>query len=139
MKDFDALRSEREQRDRTFKIAGREFKFRPALAAEKYSLYLHLADEQAQARWPEESFEIMNGTILELLEPDSREAWNEVIGNSLDHPISLLDMDQIIQHCVAVQTGRPTAPLSSSGTQGGSGSTTSTGGSESPAALVPQG
>jgi hypothetical protein len=137
MKDFDALRSEREQRERTFKIAGREFRFRPAVPAEKYSLYLHLADQQSKANWPEESFEIMNGTILELLEPESRDAWNEVISNHLDHPISLLDMDQIIQHCVAVQTGRPTTPLSPSGTQGGSGSTTSTDASASAAAPAP--
>lgn len=137
MKDFDALRSEREQRERTFKIAGREFRFRPALPAQQYSLYLELMDQMSAGRWPEGSFDTLNGTILELLDEDSRVDWEVVLAERGGNPISFEDMADVIDYCVAIQTGRPTQPRGLSGSSGGNGSTRSTDGSGSQAAPVP--
>ena len=136
MKDFDALRSEREQRDRSFRIAGRDFRFRPAIPAQTYSLYLELMDKMSEGRWPEASFETLNATMVDLLELDDREAWADVLAASNGNPISFEDIADIIDYCVSVQTGRPTAPRSPSSPTGGSGSTKSTDASDSPAAAA---
>lgn len=131
MKDFDALRAEREQRDRSFKIAGHEFRFRPALPAETYSLYLELMDKMSEGRWPEGSFDTLQATMLALLEDDSRDVWLRAVGDNVANPISFEDVADIIDYCVSVQTGRPTQPRSLSGGTGESGSTKSTDGSDS--------
>lgn len=136
MKDFDTLRSQREQRERTFKIAGHEFRFRPALPAHSYSLYLELMDKMSEGRWPEGSFDTLNGTILALLEPDYHDLWGQVIDESSDNPVSFEDLSDIIDYCVSVQTGRPTKPPSVSTVSGGNGSTRLTDVSDSPEPLA---
>jgi len=132
VKDFDTLRSQREQRERTFKIAGREFQFRPALPAQTYSLYLELMDKMAEGHWPEGSFDTLNATMLALLEPDYRDVWAEAIGDGGANPVSFEDIAEIIDYCVSVQTGRPTKPPSVSTASGGNASTRSTDVSDSP-------
>jgi hypothetical protein len=128
-KDFDALRKQREQRERSFTIAGREWHFRPALPAETYSLYLELMDQMSQGRWPSGAFDILNGTILALLEDGEQEAWEEIVAVRNGNPLSFEDLSDVIDYCVGIQTGRPTQPRSPSGTTGGSGGTSSTDGS----------
>lgn len=134
MKDFDALRAEREQRERTFKIAGRDFSFRAALPAEQYSLYLELMDKMSEGRWPEGSFDTLNSTMLQLLDDGSHAAWDEVLASRNGNPVSFEDMADIIDYCVGVQTGRPTQPRSPSGRTDESGGTRLTVASDSPAA-----
>lgn len=133
-KNFDELRAEREARDRSFTIAGHEFRFRPAIPAQQYSLYLELFDQMSEGRWPPGSFDTLNATILELLEPDSRPTWEAALANGSDHPISFDDMMGIVQNVIEVNAGRPTEPRSASGSTAGSGGTRSTDGSASPAA-----
>lgn len=131
MKDFDELRREREQRERSFRIAGREFFFRPALPAAQYSLYLELMDKMREGRWPEGSFETLNETVLQLLEEESRDHWRVTIAENNGNPVSFEDIADVIDYCVAVQTARPTKPRSLSGSTGESGGTPSTDGSGS--------
>lgn len=133
-KNFDELRAEREARDRSFTIAGHEFRFRPAIPAHQYSLYLELMDRMSEGRWPPGSFDTLNATVLELLEPDQRDAWEHALANGGQHPISFEDISKIIEYAVEVNSGRPTTPPSASGSTAGSGGTRSTDASASPAA-----
>lgn len=139
MRDFDAERAERENRERTFRLGGHEFRFRPALEARTYSTYLELMDRMAGGAWPEGSFDVLNATVLALLEPEYHERWSELVavpaeGPRVANPVTFDEIVSVIEFCVESQTVRPTSRSSVSGSSGDNGSTRSTGVSGSPAA-----
>jgi hypothetical protein len=138
MKDFDALRTEKDRDERSFKIAGQVFHFQPVMPAQQYGLYLELVDRWENGRWPAGSWDILNATVFSLLEEDDREAWQKLVASDNgDGAVGFVEMFRIIEHCVEVQSGRPTEQPSPSGGMAESGGTRSTAASASPAAPAP--
>ena len=144
MRDFDAERAERENRERTFRLGGHEFRFRPALEARTYSTYLELMDRMAGGAWPEGSFDVLNDTILALLEPDYHATWNDLVAIPVDgprraNPVTFDEMVSVIEFCVEAQTVRPTSRSSASGSSADNGTTRLTDASASLAATTSPG
>ena len=136
-KDFDALRTRQEQRDRNFIIGGREWHVREAIPARTVTEYVRVAQQISRSTWPDDTYDVLNGSILTCLEPSDHEAWREMVANGGSHPVTVNEMLAIMEHCIEATAERPTSPPSPSGTTGGSGTTTSTDGSGSPAAPEP--
>lgn len=129
MKDFDTERAIREQRDRRFKIAGREFTFRAAVSPDAFAEYVDLVSGQIDPPQREAAdVAILDRTMLAFLTPDCHDAWTEARhDDGIDNPITTGDIHALISWMSEVQAGRPTAPSLLSGSGDGSSGTTSTG------------
>ena len=138
MKDFDALRANREQQDRTLKLSGREFRFRPATRPEETAELFDWLDGFTGPMPQVEATALCDRAIKTLLEPESAPVWDEVRREN-DPPVTQTEILAIIAHILEVQTGRPILQLDGSGGTPSSTGTTRTAESASPAgpALVP--
>lgn len=133
MKDFDALRAQRESRDRTFKIAGRTFRYRPATRPEEVAELFDWLDGFTPMLPQLDALAVLDRAMVVLLEPDCRDDWQAARADT-DEPITQNEILEILAEILEVQTGRPILQLAaSSGSASGNG-TSSTGGSGSPAA-----
>lgn len=155
MHDFDKARIERAERDkqtakeREFRIGGEKFTWRPGVRPEalsdlalikagkrdKEGNLLRDADgEIVDAGTPmNESIAIIDGIIVDMIESsdDAHTRWRELRSRQ-DDPITLDDMQAVVQWLVEQQTGRtPTPPRSRSGSGRGGTGTRSTVGSSS--------
>jgi hypothetical protein len=130
VKDFDVIRAERVNADRTFRLAGEEFTFRPTIGADRLAKY---EDDMFDAATAAASVAIADGYILDLLEPGQEKKWQAARSRNGDEAISFTDMREVINHVHEVISGRPTErPSGSTGGPSASG-TGSTGGSPSKA------
>lgn len=178
MKDFDTERNQRLTGDRSFRLAGREFRYRPSVApevilgwsqfaegADPYERKLKLAaarlnvtratkssDELiakgelevveaenalAEAR-PTDSqwIEALDRTATAVLEAGYAEAWRDARSADVENPLSLADLQEVLEWLIEQVSGRPTGqPSGSDSSPNGSG-TSSTDGSSSTADLV---
>lgn len=135
MKDFDELRANREQQDRTFRLSGREFRFRAATRPEETAELFDWLDGFAPPMPQIEATALCDRAIKALLEPDSAPLWDEVRSED-DPPVTQTEILAIIAHILEVQTGRPILQLDGSGGTPSSTGTRSTGASASPAGPV---
>lgn len=112
MKDFDARRKERAERDRGFTLGGETFVMKPGVRPEALAAYESI-DVDAS---PEAKLGTMDGMILDFLEGDTAEIearWKKVRAIE-DNPITIQDMQAVIEWMIAEQTGRPTGQPSDS-------------------------
>lgn len=135
MKDFDALRSSREQHDRTFKLGGEIFTFRASIVPEEAAeLYDHLDGFTPPLPLLEE-VALVERAIKTFLEPGCRDLWDRVRAEA-DPPITHEDIQRTVGYILEVILGRPILQLDGSGGTPSSTGTRSTGVSDSRAALA---
>ena len=121
MKDFDESRQAREARERTFKIGGEEFTFRPAVTPEALLPYNRAITGESKPT-EEDWIAIYDETIRALLEPGQDERWAHVRGGDLANPLNVQDINELLQWLLEQQTDRPTGqPSDSSTSSGGNG------------------
>lgn len=121
MKDFDEARKERETRERTFKIGGEEFTFRPSVAPESLLAYNRAITGEVTPT-EEEWIGLYDETIQSLLEPGQDERWKLVRKADAAHPLNVSDLNGLLQWLLEEQAGRPTGqPSDSSSSSGGNG------------------
>lgn len=111
MKDFDAKRKARMDRDRSFKIGGEEFTMRAGLRPEVLIPWEQLTEETSAA----EVLQILDSIVLDFLEPygDSHDRYR-ALRERVEEPITLQDLQELVEWLIAEQTGRPTGQPSSS-------------------------
>lgn len=132
MRDFDEIRREREQRDRSFRIGGEEFTYKASVAPEVLVRWNSAATaelELTETEW----LELFDETTLAILDPGQQEKWERVRAVGGDHPLNIGDMRAVIQFLIEEATGRPTGPPAGSSPGGDSTETGSRGESSSPA------
>ena len=126
MRDFDVERAERETRDRTFRIAGHDFTFRPTVRPESLIEYSDFVTGRLDLE-EKDAIALLDRTVKAYLEPELHEQWDAVRADELaGHPISSDDMFRLIGYMTEVQTLRPTKQSSDSSSGGESTGTTST-------------
>ena len=126
MKNFDTDREQRAERDRGFQIGGETFTTKTAVRPEAMTAYEALDDDAPVS----EMLKVIDQTILAFVEENGHERWRKLRERE-DDPVTLADMNALINWLVEDQTGRPTQqPAPSSGGLGSSG-TPSTGVSSS--------
>ena len=122
------VRAERVNPDRRFKIAGREFTFRPSIPADDMAAYED--GMLAGGATSKELLQVMDGFIVSCLEPGQEETWREARrAHENGHgevAITAGDLDEVIRHMIEVTTGRPTGRRSDSGEKQSSTGTGST-------------
>lgn len=118
-------RNERAQRDRSFRLGGRDFVTRVSVAPETILPWTRMIQGEID---PDEegALAIYDETVIGFLEPGQDEAWKAVRDQNAEHPINLPDLRALVTWLFEEQTGRPTVPRSPSGsgpTASGTGST----------------
>lgn len=121
MKDFDLIRLEKVNSDRTIKIGGEEFTFKAAVAAEDWAAWID-GGSTTQAEYLVE----MDTFVLAALEPGQEDKWRAVRDPSADFPLSKDDIQEVIVHIVEVVVGRPIVRQSASPGGGSAAGTSST-------------
>lgn len=132
MKDFDVKRNERANKDRTFKLNGIEFEYRPAVAPESLlewsqmiggeyverdsnGTIVQAADGQPISSLSEQqALTIYNNTILAFLAPGQEDKWRAARDPNSANPVNLTDLTDLITWLFEETSGRPTGPSSNS-------------------------
>jgi hypothetical protein len=113
----------------------RALEFNDAHMAE---LDARVADAQVKveekARSDQEWLDQLDATVLAILEPQYLDAWRRVRDPEVAHPLSLGDINELVEWLVPEVVGRPTGSPSDSSRSGGDTGTTSTDDSSSPEA-----
>lgn len=112
MKDFDARRKERAERDRGFTLGGETFVMKSGVRPEVLAAYESI-DASAT---PEDKLAQMDGMVLDFLEEEKGEAekrWRKIRAIE-DNPVTLQDIQDVIEWLIEAQTGRPTGQPSGS-------------------------
>ncbi len=122
MKDFDVIRLEKVNPDRTIKIGGETFEFKPIVAADDWAAWI-----DGTATTQEEYLGEMDKFILACLEPGQENKWAKVRDPRLKPvPLSKDDISDVVIHIIEVVVGRPTVPPSGSPGGESAGGTSST-------------
>lgn len=112
MKDFDEARAERTAADRTFKLGGEVFVMKAAVRPEVMVGYESMNPDTPAL----EALGIIDDMVVSFLEGDTAEGRYRAIRARDDDPISMDDLNALVEWLVAEQTGRPTtAPSASTG------------------------
>lgn len=122
MKDFDEARAEREARERTFKIGGEEFTFRPAVTPEALLAYNSAITGEVTPT-EQEWIALYDQTIVALLDPGQDDRWLHVRRGDAPNPINVSDLTSLLEWLLEQQVGRPTGPPSDSSTSSGGNGT----------------
>lgn len=129
MKNFDEVRRERIDRDREFIIGGETFAYRAGVRPEVIVPWYQLQSGESlrgeNALTQEEQLKVMDDTVIAFLEDGYEEKWRAVRART-ETPVTLKDMDSLIEWLIEEGTGRPTEQLSDSGSGSGSQETTTT-------------
>lgn len=107
MKDFDATRKtrRRSEEERTFQLAGEVFVLKPAVHPEALETYDSITEETGIG----ETMRIVDELILSMIESgDDSEARYRMIRANTDDPVTIEDLQDLVQWMVEVQTARPT-------------------------------
>ncbi len=134
MHDFDKDRAVRLTADRHFRIGGEEFEYRPGVAPEAIVRWSDMSAETPES----EAIQIIDDTVIALLETGQDEKWKKVRDPNLANPLVADDIVGVIRWILEQQSGRPTSlsPDSSTGSGPGANGTTSTDAPASPVAAV---
>ena len=135
MKDFDVLRANREQQDRTFQLGGVTFRFRPSIPPQDAAELYDYLDGFTPSLPLLEQVALIERAIKRFLEPEFQATWDEVRATS-DPPVTFEDIQRVVGYILEVVLGRPILQLDGSGGTASSDGTRSTGGSGSPAVLA---
>jgi hypothetical protein len=127
VKDFDEARTARQARERTFRIAGREFAYRASVAPERLIAWDQRGDAAGQ-----DFLDIIDETVVAFLEPGEEASWREVRDPGAANPLNIGDIVDVIQWLFEEQVARPTGPPSGSTNGHASTVTPSTAASSSP-------
>jgi hypothetical protein len=128
VRDFDSepIRSDRVgNTEREFKIAGVPFRFKPAAPAHLLAAYFDATTNTAL-------LEAADALVLAFLEPESREQWERVRHTEQANPVTIRDVQDVVEHMIGVMAGRPTEPRGGSSPSRGKSGTSSTEESDSP-------
>jgi hypothetical protein len=125
VKDFDQARYASTEQERAFRIRGREFAVGPnSLPADLLAEYIdRLGDFETPGR-NRRVLEISDELILKAIGINQGDAWHAIRSASAENPINIGEVQEVLEHVIAVTSGRPIE--SSSGSGGGSGRTTTT-------------
>lgn len=134
MHDFDIARGLRLSQDRSFKIGGETFTYRPAVAPEAIVRYSDMGAETPEL----EAIEIIDETVIALLDEGQAEKWHGVRNTNAENPLSADDIITLIRWILEAQTARPTGPSpdSSSGSGPAKNGTDSKAATASPVAVA---
>ena len=113
MIDLDAERDARVNPNRTFKIGGEEFTFKPGLAPEALTDYFRVHKEPDTP--DAEVLRVLDQTVLKCLEAGQEDKWLKVRDPDLPYPITATDIYRVINVVIEGTTGRPFEPQSGSG------------------------
>jgi len=132
VKDFDQKRNARALKDRTFKLNGIEFEYRPAVAPESLIEWSRMVGGEHVERAADgtilmdgsgqpisslsesQALEIYNTTILQFLSPGQETKWEAARDPNAENPVNLTDLTDLITWLFEETSGRPTGPSSSS-------------------------
>ncbi len=114
MKDYDEDVRNLSGTTRKFVLRGVEFWAKPTMPAKDLSA---LADVQSGAN-DGQTYQIITGVIRSTLLESSRPAWDDLLTQEMDVPITLKTLMSIADDLVAETTGRPPTQPSPSGTTG---------------------
>lgn len=114
MKDFDEARAERQARDRSFRIGGEEFTYRPAVAPEAILQWSRMTGGEMPDLTEQEAIEIFDETVLAFLEVGQEKKWKAVRDPKLENPLNISDLRELVSWLFEEQTGRPTGQPSDS-------------------------
>ena len=111
MKNFDEKRKARMERDRTFQIGGETFVMRVGLRPEVLIPWEQLTEETSAT----EVLNILDSIVLDFLEPheDAHQRYLDLRQRTED-PVTLTDLQELVEWLIAEQTGRPTGQQSGS-------------------------
>lgn len=112
MKDFDTRRKERAERDRGFTLGGESFVMKAGVRPEVLAAY----EAIDVAATPEAKLAQMDGMVLDFLETEdgaAEERWRKVRSIE-ENPVTLQDIQDVIEWMIEAQTGRPTGQPSAS-------------------------
>ena len=102
-------------------------------------LAARVADAQVKveekARTDQEWLTALDDTVLAIIEPEYAEQWHAVRRPDLPHPLSLADINSLVEWLVPEVVGRPTGSPSASSPSDGRTGTSSTDDSSSPEAV----
>lgn len=131
MKDFDERRRERAARDRGFTLGGEQFVMKPGVRPEILVAYEGIPPEAT----PEQKIGVLDGVIIGFLEDEAEATVRWTRARAIeDNPVTLQDMQDLIEWLIEQQTGRPTGQPSVSSPGGGGTVTPLTAASSSPVA-----
>lgn len=132
MKDFDIVRAEAANADRTFKIGGETFSFKRSVSADLLAAYFDTSFSAVTTN--ADVLVAADALVLGWLEKGQETKWKKVRAATAADPLSIRDIQNIIEHMTETLAGRPTeSPSDSSSTPSETG-TTSTDGSHALAA-----
>lgn len=136
MKDFDTKRKERSDRDRSFQIGGETFVRRTGLRPEVLLPWEKIGEDTPAS----EVLETIDLLVTDFIEPgDDAVARYQALRARDDDPVTLEDLQELVEWLVSEQTGRPTGLPSGSTPSAPPPADGSTGDSSLPVALVPTG
>lgn len=107
MKDFDANRKTRRRsvEERTFKLADEVFVLKGAVHPETLETYDAITEETGIG----ETMRIVDELILAMIESnDDSEGRYRMIRANTDDPVTIEDLQELVQWMVETQTARPT-------------------------------
>lgn len=110
MKDFDLDRAIRETADRSFRLGGETFTFRPYVHP-NVMIRFQESFGQGDATFLERLDEIMT---KDLLDPGQESKWKKIRSDKLDKPVSSFDLVAVYNYIIGEATGRPTVQSSDS-------------------------
>lgn len=111
MKDFDEARRARAEQDREFTIGGERFVMRAGVRPEALTAYEQLQPGTGSAK----TLSVIDELVMAFVEPedDASGRWTRLRERDAD-PVTLQDLQQLVEWLVEGQTGRPTVPPSPS-------------------------
>lgn len=107
------------------------------IAAKTAEVAVSTAAVEEKTRSDGEWLNVIDETITAILEPSYHDAWQEVRNPELAHPLSLGDLQDLMEWLVAEVVNRPTGKPSDSSPSDGTTATASTVASSSPEAPAP--
>jgi hypothetical protein len=114
MRDFDEARKRRQDKDRSFKIGGETFVMKPGVRPEALADYEKIGPDST----PTETLAIIDGIVLSMIDgADGGHDRYVKVRESEDDPVTLGDMQELVEWLMEEQTARPTelAPASGGG------------------------
>lgn len=138
------MQRQRPLEERTFKLGGEEFHYVIGVRPEEILPWFEMRSGESilsadgERRMSQrEQLDVYDATIKTFLEPADHEKWDRV-REAADPPLSLKDIDDLVDWLFEEQAGRPTLQPSGSspGSEGGGTGTNSTESSPSEAVAV---
>jgi hypothetical protein len=125
VKDFDQARYESTEQERAFRIRGVEFTVGPnSMPADWLAEYIDRLGDFETPNRNQGVLAVSDKLILRAIGPQQAEAWKIIRSVDSKNPVNVGEVQEVLEHVIAVTSGRPIE--SSSGSGGGSGRTTTT-------------